>query len=64
MATWKRLHRIGPEGSEVDVNMNAAVHMQRFKDLTRIYFSVAASDSVHTLSVRETPDEIHAVIAL
>jgi len=64
MAMWKRLHRTGPEANEIDVNMDAAVHMQRSKDSTTIYFSVATSDSVHTLSVRETPDEIHALIAL
>jgi hypothetical protein len=64
MAMWKRLHRIGPEGNEIDVNMDAAVQIQRSGDSTTIYFSVATSDSVHTLNVRETPDEIHALIAL
>ena len=64
MAMWKRLHRTGPEGNEIDVNMDAAVHMQRFKDSTTIHFFVAKSDGVHTLVVRETPDEIHALIAL
>jgi hypothetical protein len=38
MAMWKRLHRTGPEGNEIDVNMDAAVHMERFEDATTIHF--------------------------
>jgi hypothetical protein len=64
MAVRKRLHRTDPEGNEIDVNMDTAVHIQRSGDSTTIYFSVATSDSVHTLNIRETPDEIHALIVL
>ena len=60
MAMWKRLHRTGPEGNEIDVNMDAAVHMERFEDATTIDFCVAKSDNVHVLHVRETPDVIYA----
>ena len=58
MATWKRLKRT-TEG-ELDVNMDLVVHMEWSKDRTIIYFAVPSSEHVHTLMVRETPDEIHA----
>ena len=61
MATWKRLTRSGGEGSAIDVNMDLVIHLQRFKDFTKLHFSVRAEHEVYTLQVRETPDEIHKV---
>jgi hypothetical protein len=40
------------------------LHMQRFKDHTTIYFCVPKGDSVHTLNVKNTLDEIHAIATL
>jgi len=59
MATWKRLSRM-PDGEQIDVNMDAVLHMQRFQDHTTVHFPVPQSNTVYTLSVRETTDEIHS----
>jgi hypothetical protein len=59
MATWKRLSRM-TVGEQVDVNMDTVLHMQRFKDQTTIHFAVSQGDTVYTLTVKETPDEIHS----
>ena len=47
-------------GEQVDVNMDTVLHMQRFKDQTTIHFAVSQGDTVYTLTVKETPDEIHS----
>ncbi len=39
--------------------MDLVMHMEGFADHTRLHFSVQQGDRVYTLSVRETPDEIH-----
>jgi hypothetical protein len=59
MATWKRLTRTS--GPQVDVNIDAILHMQRHQDKhTTLHFSVAVGDKIHFLWVKETPDEIHS----
>jgi hypothetical protein len=58
MATFKRL-RLASEGTEIDVNMDTVLHMQRYENHTTLHFAVMSSEKVLTLSVRETPDQIH-----
>jgi hypothetical protein len=46
MATWKRLTRTS--GPQVDVNIDAVLHMQRHQDKhTTLHFSVAVGDKIH-----------------
>jgi hypothetical protein len=58
MAIWKRLKRMDQD-RDVDVNMDAVIHIERFKDHTTVYFNVSPGDHIHTVLVKETPDEIH-----
>jgi hypothetical protein len=58
-AKFKRLTRTAGEGQEIDVNMDAVVHLQWQKDHTSIHFALPVGDYVHTVAVKETPDEIH-----
>jgi hypothetical protein len=57
MATFKRLTHSG--GEQVDVNMDAIVHIQQHPNHTTIFFAVYDGRQVHTVFVKETPDEIH-----
>jgi hypothetical protein len=54
MATFKRLHRTSGKNEEIDVNMDAVLHMQWFTDHTLIQFAEGV-----TLAVQETPNHIH-----
>ena len=52
MATWKRLTRTS--GPQVDVNIDAVLHMQRHQDKhTTLHFSVAVGDKI-SLGQRDT----------
>jgi len=57
MARWKRLTDVG--GDDIDVNMEQVAHMQRIGDTTEITFAGVE----RTLSIKQTPDEIHAIVA-
>ncbi len=57
MPIWKRLNKTG-EG-QVDVNMDNVLHIQGHVSHTTLYFAVTADNTVHSLWVKETPDEIH-----
>jgi hypothetical protein len=66
MAHWKRLTRTkgqlrreAGETQAIDVNMDTVIHMQGFKDHTTIYFCVSSAEGVSSLSVEETPEQIH-----
>lgn len=56
MPIWKRLNKTG-EG-QVDVNMDNVLHIRDMSAIL-LYFAVTADNTVHTLWVKETPDEIH-----
>jgi hypothetical protein len=58
MATWKRLTRMG-QGAAIDVNLDLVVHMQGFDKQTLLFFAVSDGEKIHSLHVKETPDEIH-----
>lgn len=64
MATWKRLTRTTGTAEKIDVNMDAVVHMQWLKDHTLMHFAVPAGEFVHTVTVTETPDQIHTTSPL
>ena len=58
MGNWKRLHRSG-ENEEVDVNLDNVIYLQAFTKYTILYFAVPIGERLHTLYVKETPNEIH-----
>ena len=58
MAKWKRLHRTG-EDKIIYVNLDMVVHMQGFEKHTLLHFVVSDGGHVHSLQVKETPEEIH-----
>jgi hypothetical protein len=57
MATWKRLTKES-SGTTVDVNMEHVVEIER--EAGRIYSLLTFDFTRAALSVKETPDEIHA----
>jgi len=59
MATWKRLTRDTSE-TPIDVNMEHVVEIERAVTYSVLTFNFSRS----ALLVKETPDEIHARIAL
>src|ERR1700693_3368646 len=56
MATWKRLTR---ENKPVDVNLDAVIYMQEHEGFTALHFAAYGGDRTQSISVSETPDEIH-----
>jgi hypothetical protein len=61
MATWKRLTR---ENKPVDVNLDAVIYMQEHEGFTALHFAAYGGDRTQSISVSETPDEIHKLLAL
>jgi hypothetical protein len=59
MANWKRATE--SDGTSVDINVDNVAFMNRRGGTTSIYFIGGRSDSgsAPSLSVKETPDEIH-----
>jgi hypothetical protein len=57
MATWKRLTKES-SGTTVDVNMEHVVEIER--EAGRTYSLLTFDFTRAALSVKETPDEIHA----
>lgn len=62
MAIWKRLTR--SDGQLIDVNMDTVLHMQGFKDHTNLHFAVSAKGSVYSVSIKETPHQVHVAQSL
>jgi hypothetical protein len=62
MALWKRL--TDASGISVDVNMEVAAFMHRYRDHTQITFNAGQGESALSVSVQETPDQIHSRPAL
>jgi hypothetical protein len=56
MATWKRLTK--ESGTPIDVNMEHVVEIER--EAGRTYSVLIFDFARSSLSVKETPDEIHA----
>jgi hypothetical protein len=65
MATWKRLTRDAPEGP-IDVNMEkvALIEREKNRSYTLLIFNFAREDSLYTMTVKETPDEINRLSAI
>jgi hypothetical protein len=65
MATWKRLTRDAPEGT-IDVNMEkvALIEREKNRSYTLLIFNFAREDSLYTMTLKETPDEIHRLAPL
>ena len=61
MPTWKRLTR---ENKPVDVNLDAVIYMQEHEGFTALHFAAYGGDRTQSISVSETPDEIHKLLAL
>jgi hypothetical protein len=62
MATWKRLTYSSSGNPKVDVKMDNVAYIARFTSTyTTLYFTAGAgeSSSLASVSVTETPDEIH-----
>jgi hypothetical protein len=57
MADWKRL--TDTSGNEVDVNLDNVAYIIRYGDYTSITFSAGHGLGSISVSVKETPDEIH-----
>jgi hypothetical protein len=62
MAHWKRL--TSSDGSKVDVNLDNVAYIQRYGDYTTVTFSAGRGDGTISVTVKETPDEIHMADAL
>jgi hypothetical protein len=61
MATWKRLTR---DEKPVDVNLDTVIYMQVHDGFTALHFAAYGGDHTQYIAVRETPDEIHRLLAL
>ncbi len=59
MPIWKRLNKTG-EG-QIDVNMDSVLHIEGHITHTILYFAASANNTIHTLWVKETPDQIHTM---
>jgi hypothetical protein len=46
------------------VNMDTVLHMQGFKDHTNLHFAVSAKGSVYSVSIKETPHQVHVAQSL
>jgi hypothetical protein len=60
MATWKGLTRT--TGESITVNIDQVMHMEQFGDHTILHF--AKGDSVYTLEVKQSPDDVLMYTAL
>jgi hypothetical protein len=60
MARWKQLTDVG--GDRVDVNFDRVLYFQRIGDTTELFFRLPGGQGPYSLSVKETPDEIYAVL--
>ena len=60
MSTWKRLTRDNSE-TLIDVNMDHVVDIERQqgRSYSTLTFNFTKEKHLHTLSVKETPVEIH-----
>jgi hypothetical protein len=65
MATWKRLTGDAPEGP-LDINMEkvALIEREKGRSYTMLIFDFTREDGIYTMTVKETPDEIHRLAPL